>query len=95
MWLSLLGGIPSSSSAEVEMRLSVEPGSIWTLCIGISLMYPVKYKVRLCFVSPSRRSSLLKAMVALAAFWTERHSVQGPPASFFSPFEEVFDFLTL
>ena len=43
----------------------------------------------------SRSGVATKAVVALAAFWTERHSVQGPPASFFSPFEEVFDFLTL
>ncbi|KAJ8617881.1 hypothetical protein MRB53_014067 [Persea americana] len=89
VWLSLLAGIPSSSNAVVEIRLSANPGSMWTLGIGISLMYLVEYKGRLCFVSPSRRSSLLKAMVALTAFWTERHSVQGPPASFFSPFEEL------
>ena len=95
MWLSLLGGIPSSLSVVVELRLSAEPRSIWTLCIRISFMYPVKYKGRLCFVSPSRRSSLLKAMVALAAFWTERHSVQGPSVFFFSLFGEVFYFLTL
>ena len=54
----------------------------------------MKYRGRLCFVSPSRRSSLLKAMVALAAFLTERHSMHDPSVFFFSPFEEVSKFLT-
>ena len=60
--------MPNSLRTEVEMGLSAEPGLICTLCIDISLMYPVKYKGQLCLILPGRRSSLVKAIVALATF---------------------------